>query len=208
MQVAPIAFRHRIDPEDQARADVYAVLARLYADAPDESFLKTLAAAERMPNGADDNRFAAAWNRLLDASAAMDPEAAAQEYTDLFIGVGKCEVNLHGSHWVAGFMIEKPLVELRSDLVTLKIARKEAATLLEDHFSALFETMRLLIMGDEDRPPAAIEDQRNFCQKRLLSWAFDCCTAVEKSSLANYYRRVAELTEQFLALERDSLAMD
>ena len=39
MQVAPIAFRHHVDPEDQARADVYAVLARLYADAPGESFL-------------------------------------------------------------------------------------------------------------------------------------------------------------------------
>jgi TorA maturation chaperone TorD len=208
MQVAPIAFRQHVDPEDQARADVYAVLARLYADAPDESFLKTLAAAERMPDGAGRNRFAAAWNRLLDASGAMDPEAAAQEYTDLFIGVGKCEINLHGSHWIAGFMIEKPLVELRSDLVTLKIARKEAATLLEDHFSALFETMRLLITGDADRPPAAIEDQRNFCRKRLLSWAFACCAAIEKSSLANYYRRVAELTDQFLALERDSLAMD
>ena len=138
----------------------------------------------------------------------MDPEAAAQEYTDLFVGVGKCEVNLHGSHWVTGFMIEKPLVELRSDLVTLKIARKEAATLLEDHFSALFETMRLLIAGDADRPPAAIEDQRNFCQKRLLSWAFTCCGAIEKSPLANYYCRVTELTDQFLALERDSLAMD
>jgi TorA maturation chaperone TorD len=208
MQVAPIAFRHRVDPEDQARADVYAVLARLYADAPDEGFLKALAAAPRMPDGDNDNRFAIAWNRLLDASAAMDPEAAAQEYTDLFIGVGKCEVNLHASHWIAGFMIEKPLVELRSDLVSLKIARKEAATLLEDHFSALFETMRLLITGDADRPPAAMEDQRNFCQKRLLSWAFGCCGAIEKSPLANYYRRVAELTDQFLALERDSLAMD
>ena len=105
-------------------------------------------------------------------------------------------------------MIEKPLVELRSDLVTLKIARKEAATLLEDHFSALFETMRLLIAGDEHCRPASIEEQRNFCQKRLLSWAFVCCAAIEKSPLANYYHRVAELTEQFLALERDSLAMD
>ena len=138
----------------------------------------------------------------------MDPEAAAQEYTDLFVGVGKCEVNLHASHWIAGFMIEKPLVELRSDLVTLKIARKEAATLLEDHLSALCETMRMLVSGDTDRPPASIEAQRNFFQKRLSSWVFDCCTAIQKSSLANYYTRVAELTDQFLALERDSLAMD
>src|SRR6266550_8968437 len=141
MQVAPIAFRHSIDPEDQARADLYAVLARLYADAPDESFLKTLAAAERMPNGADDNRFAAAWNRLLDASAAMDPEAATQEYADLFIGVGKCEVNLHASHWLAGFMMEKPLADLRTVLASLGLGRKSAATMLEDHLAALCETM-------------------------------------------------------------------
>ncbi|HEY3178370.1 MAG TPA: molecular chaperone TorD family protein [Casimicrobiaceae bacterium] len=207
MHVSSIAFRHSLDPEDQARADLYAVLARLYADSPDQGFLKTLADAERMPNAAD-NPLAAAWNCLLDASAAMDPEAAAQEYSDLFIGVGKCEVNLHASHWIAGFMIEKPLVELRSDLVTLKIARKEAATLLEDHLSALCETMRLMIGGDEDCPPASIEAQRNFFQKRLSSWVFDCCAAIAKSSLANYYIRVAELTGQFLALERVSLAMD
>jgi TorA maturation chaperone TorD len=207
MHVAPIAFRHALDPEDQARADFYAVLARLYADAPDRGFLQTLAGADRMA-GDSDNPLAAAWNRLADASAAMDPDAAAQEYTDMFIGVGKCEVNLHASHWIAGFMAEKPLVELRSDLVILKIARKEAATLMEDHLSALCETMRLLVAGNGDRSPATVDQQRNFLQKRLLSWVFDCCGAITKSSLANYYRRVAELTQQFLALERDSLAID
>ena len=207
MHVAPISFRPTLDPEDQARAALYAVLARLYADAPDARFLKSLATAERMTSGID-NPLATAWNRLADASVAMDPDAAAQEYTDLFVGVGRCEVNLHASHWIAGFMAEKPLVELRSDLVTLKITRKEAATLMEDHLSALCETMRILVAGDGDRPPATLAQQRNFFQKRLFSWAFECCGAITKSSLANYYRRVAELTEQFLALERDSLAID
>ena len=207
MHVAPVAFRHSLAPEDQARADLYAVLARLYADAPDRDFLKALAGADRMADDSDDS-LAASWNRLLDASAAMDVEAAAQEYTDLFIGVGKCEVNLHASHWITGFMAEKPLVELRNDLIALEISRKEAATLFEDHLSALCETMRILVAGDGDRPPATVEQQRNFFQKRLLSWVFDCCAAIAKSPLANYYRRVAELTEQFLALERDSLAID
>ena len=207
MHAAPIAFRHALDPEDQARADLYAVLARLYADAPDARLLKSLATAERMTSGID-NPLATAWNRLADASAAMDPDAAAQEYTDLFVGVGKCEVNLHASHWIAGFMAEKPLVELRSDLVSLKITRKEAATLMEDHLSALCETMRILVAGEGDRPPATLAQQRNFFQKRLFSWALECCSAITKSSLANYYGRVAELTEQFLVLERDSLAID
>jgi len=207
MRAAPLAFRRTLAPEDQARADLYAVLARFYADAPDREFLNALAASGRMAIDAE-LPLAIAWNRLADASAAMDAEAAAQEYTDLFVGVGKCEVNLHASHWITGFMIERPLVDLRSDLSALKITRQDAATMLEDHLSALCETMRMLVAGDGERPPATVEQQRNFLQKRLLPWAFDCCAAIEKSSLANYYRRVAELTAQFLALERDSLAID
>jgi TorA maturation chaperone TorD len=207
MLAAPLAFRRTLAPEDQARADLYAVLGRLYADAPDQPFLKALADSGRMAVDAA-HPLALAWNRLADASTAMDAEAAAQEYTDLFVGVGKCDVNLHASHWISGFMIEKPLVDLRNDLAALKITRQEAATMLEDHLSALCETMRMLVAGDGERPPVTVEQQRNFLQKRLLSWAFDCCTAIEKSSLANYYRRVAELTAQFLTLERDSLAID
>ena len=207
MQAAPIAFQRHLDPADRARADVYAILARLFADAPDSAFLQTLSKAPKMDDDPE-NRIAAAWNRLIDASAAMDAEAAAQEYTDLFIGVGKSEINLHGSHWIAGFMIEKPLVELRADLVALGIGRKEAANLLEDHFSALCETMRLLIAGDDGRAPAPIATQRNFFEKRLFPWAPDCCAAIMKHSLANYYRRVAEFASEFLALERESLSMD
>ena len=207
MQVAPLAFRPPLDPEDRTRADLYAVLARLYADPPEPGFLRALAAAQRMDVGGA-NPLPGAWNRLLDATAAVDADAAAQEYTDLFVGVGKCEVNLHASHWQSGYMMEKPLAELRGELAGLQIARKDAAVLTEDHLSALCETMRLLVAGDGDRAPAGVAEQRNFLRRWLLSWAPDCCAAIAKSPLANYYQRVAELTAQFLALEGDSLAID
>ena len=207
MQVAPISVLRLVAPEDQARADLYAVLARLFADAPDAAFLATLGGAERLADPLA-KPMAAAWNRLLDASAAMDADAAAQEYTDLFVGVGKSEVNLHASHWESGFMMEKPLAELRGELDDLGLARKSAATMLEDHLAALCETMRIMIAGVGDRRPSSMTEQRNFFQKRLLPWIFDCCAAIEKSSLANYYRRVAEFTTLFMALERDSIAME
>jgi TorA maturation chaperone TorD len=207
MQVAPISVFRLLAPEDQARADLYAVLARLFADAPDAAFLTTLGAAERLADPLA-NPVAAAWNRLLDASAAMDADAAAQEYTDLFVGVGKSDVNLHASHWESGFMMEKPLAELRGELEGLGLGRKSAATMLEDHLAALCETMRIMIAGVGDRPPSSMAEQQNFFQKRLLPWIFDCCAAIEKSSLANYYRRVAEFTQLFMALERDSMAME
>ena len=207
MQVAPVSLYRPVAPEDQARADLYAVLARLFADAPDAAFLATLGDAERLADSLA-NPVAAAWNRLLDASAAMDADAAAQEYTDLFVGVGKSDVNLHASHWESGFMMEKPLADLRGELDALGLARKNAATMLEDHLAALCETMRIMILGVGDRPPSSMTEQRNFFQKRLLPWVFDCCAAIEKRSLANYYRRVAQFTTLFMALERDSIAME
>jgi len=207
MQVATVMLHRALDPEDQARADFYAVLSRIYADAPDAAFLSALGRAERLP-GAESSPLALAWNRLLDASAAMDPEAAAQEYADLFIGVGKCEVNLHASHWLTGFMMEKPLADLRTVLASLGLGRKGAATMLEDHLAALCETMRIMIAGVGDRGPFPMEEQGNFFQNQMFPWVFDCCAAIEKTSLANYYRRVAEFTELFMALERDSLAME
>ncbi|HET9047210.1 MAG TPA: molecular chaperone TorD family protein [Casimicrobiaceae bacterium] len=207
VRIATIGVSRALSPEDQARADCYAVIARLFAAPPDREFLTALRDAPRLPHD-DGVALAAAWNRLLDASGAMDADAARQEYDDLFIGVGRSEVNLHGSHWRSGFMMEKPLAELRTELALLGLARKGETTMVEDHISALCETMRLLIAGDVERRSADLDVQRNFFQKQLLPWVFDCCAAIRQSTLANYYRRVAEFVEMFMAVERDSLAMD
>jgi TorA maturation chaperone TorD len=200
-----VTIQHPLSPEDRGRADFYALLARLYADVPDVRLLAAIGDADPM---IDPSPFADAWNRLVAASGAMDVEAAAQEYTDLFIGVGKCEVNLHASHWLTGYMMEKPLVELRRDLATLSLARRDDVTMVEDHLSALCETMRMLITGHDQAIRVSIAQQRDFFQHHIASWVFSCCTAIRESTIANYYARVAEFTEKYMALDRDALAMD
>jgi len=207
MTTARVALPHPIDATDLARANFYALLARLFATAPDAGLLRALAAEPRLPE-IGDGGLPRAFNRLAEASSVMDPGAATQEYTDLFIGVGKSEVNLHASHWLAGAMMERPLVKLRSELAALGIARREDASMVEDHLAALCETMRFLIAGTEGRPPAPITDQRRFFEAYITSWAFLCCNAIRHSDIANYYRQVAELCDCFMALERDALAMD
>jgi TorA maturation chaperone TorD len=206
MESAALRFVHPLDPEDRARANFYAVLAALYRDAPDRTMLGAIGAAAPIEH-ADSGEFPRAWNRLVDACKVMDESAARQEYWDLFVGTGKCEVNLHASHWLTGFMMEKPLVELRKDLARLGLARKPASTLLEDHLASLCETMRLLIEGDGDRRPAPVEDQRWFFDRHLATWIPDLCTALTQNALANFYRPVGEFTESFVAIERDSLAI-
>jgi len=215
METATITMQHRLAPEDEARADFYALLARLFAEAPDAGLLAAIAKAP--PLGAatltEDTAtpaggLQAAWDALRAASAAMDPEAASQEYTDLFVGVGRSEVNLHASHWLTGHMMERPLAELRGRLAAMGLGRQDGAVILEDHLAACLETMRILVAGQGERRPAPLAEQRDFFRDHIDAWALLCCGAITHSSVANYYRRVAQFTKCFLALERDSLAME
>ena len=203
---ATVTIRQAVAPEDQARAQVYALLARLYAGGPDAPFLAALGKSE--PWAADaDSPLAAAWNALILASSVMDADAAEQEYTEMFVGVGRSEVDLHASHWLTEAASERPLVAVRSDLARLGLARLAGSTLYEDHLSVLCETMRMLVAGDGERVPSAIDVQRAFFDRHLAPWVFACCSAICVCPLANYYGRVAELTSFYMAVERDSLAI-
>lgn len=206
MEASAVRFVHRLDPEDRARADFYGVLAALYGDAPSARLLEAIGAADPLPE-AEAGSLPLAWNRLVDACRAMDAEAAQQEYWDLFVGTGKCEVNLHASHWLTGFMMEKPLVDLRSDLAALGLSRKASSSILEDHVASLFETMRLLIEGGDARPPAGVDEQKRFFERHIAPWIPKLCTALKQTPLANFYRPVGEFTELFMAIERDSFAI-
>ena len=206
MDTTSVTLLHRIEPEDEARSQFYALLAKLFEGGPDARLLTALGRTESWPES-EDNPLASSWNRLILASRAMDEVAAAQEYTELFVGVGKCPVNLHGSHWISGFMMERPLASLRTDLNELGLARLPGTTQLEDQLGALCETMRLLIAGDGQRKPVAIETQRWFFERHIEPWVFLCCDAICECPLANYYLRVAEFARLFMAVERDSLAI-
>jgi TorA maturation chaperone TorD len=169
-----------------------------------------VAAGAQADRGADraPADIASAWDALRAASAATDPQTVVQEYDELFIGVGKSEVNLHASHWLTGFMMERPLAEVRDTLAHLGLGRRPGASMVEDHLSALCETMRILIAGQGNAQPAAIGDQKAFFDRHIAAWAFPCCDAISQCPLASFYREVAQFTRCFLALERDSFAME
>jgi len=199
-----------IAPEDQARADFYALLARLYAAAPDQALLSSIAAGGELSAdaGSEAGRaLAGAWRSLIAASSAMDPAAAADEYQTLFVGVGKSEVSAHGSAYVKS-PGSSPLIEVRAALAKLGLARQSGVNMYEDHLAAVCETMRILITGAGRGEPFAFAQQRQFFEYHVAPWVFDCCTAIQNSPIANYYRRAAEFTQLFMAIERDSFAIE
>jgi TorA maturation chaperone TorD len=212
MSEAPVTRQEEILPEDQARADFYALLARLFADAPDPALLAAIAgAAPLVPvtpvEGQHTPDLAGAWDALRAASAAVDPAAAADEHQALFVGVGRSAVSPHASYYLAP-QSGRLLAELRTALARLGLARRPETSEYEDHLAVLLETMRFLAVGDAAVRPAPIDEQRAFFERYLVSWVFDCCIAIDACPIANYYRAVAQFTQHFLALERDSFAME
>lgn len=196
--------------EDRGRAGFYALLGRLYAGAPDAPLLRSIAQADDLPVETSEEtarKLGNAWGTLKAASAAMDAAAAEQEYVDLFVGVGKSEVSLHAAAYLhsSGGSV---LAEIRGELARLGLGRQTGIDVYEDHLAAVLETMRVLIAGAPGVSPHALPDQQRYFTAYVASWTVACCAAIIASPIANYYRRVAEFTQLFVAIERDSLAMD
>jgi TorA maturation chaperone TorD len=196
--------------EDEARANFYALLARLYAGAPDASLLQAIAAADDLPVETAEGPardLAHAWASLKEASVPEHADAIAQEYVDLFVGVGKSEVSLHAAEYLRSAS-GSVLAELRAELARLGLGRQADVSLFEDHLAAVLETMRVLIGGGPGIERRGIPEQRKLFAAYVASWVPVCCNAITASAIANYYRRVAELTGLFVAIERDSFAIE
>jgi TorA maturation chaperone TorD len=207
-EVRAMGLPDPLTPEDRARADYYALLARLYADAPDASLLRAIAQSGELPAAEPAGEpLGRAWSMLGVASAAMDPAAAQEEYQDLFIGVGQSAVSLNASAYMPGAG-RNELAEIRGALARLGLGRRSGVSLYEDHLAAVCETMRVLIAGGPGVEPFDIARQREFFGMHLGPWVFACCAAIIVCPIANYYRRVAEFTDSFMAIERDSFAME
>jgi len=192
-------------PEDQARANFYALLSRLFHGAPGAQLLEAIASsAEIVPVGKD-VELGAAWRSLQEASGGADVSATQQEYDDLFVSTGKAVVSLFASHYLTDAGREKVLVRLRDDLDGLGLARRSGANEPEDHVAALFDVMRFLVLaGSTDD---ALQEQQRFFQRYLAPCHAGLCDAIASTAGGNYYRRVARFAGAFLDVESQALAM-
>jgi TorA maturation chaperone TorD len=215
MSEAPATATPVVEPEDQARADFYALLARLFSAPPDAALLAAISAAPalalvRSDGDADVDRTAVelgrAWDELRSASAAVDVDAAREEYETLFIGVGRSEVSLYASHYL-GPQSGRPLAEIRAALSELGLARRATTSEFEDHLAVLLEAMRMLVAGDGDRRAADMVEQRTFFRRYVAVCAAKCCAAIEQTSVANYYVRVAQFARHFVQIEEAAFAL-
>ena len=191
--------------EETARAELYGVLAQLYYARPTPETLAALRVAVTEAPAAG-GFLQEPWQQLVGAARAQDDVAIAAEFDRLFGGVGKPEVFLYGSHYLSGFLNEKPLVRLRSDLAALGLARGEAMPETEDHVAYLCEVMRYLIAGD-DVAVCNLTAQRNFFATHLQPWILQLCDALQGQPAAHFYAALAQFTRAFVAVEAQGFDM-
>lgn len=192
-----------ISPEDEARANLYGLLARLFYAPPDRALLEALANADEIVAEDPDSAVAAAWRALAAAAGATDEEAVREEYEAAFVGTGKAEITLYTTAYTAKHSLDLPLVEIRDFLQSQGLVRRENAFEPEDHIAGLCETMRHLI-----GTPGKEAEQRRFFEAFIWPAAKPLCDAIVQSHITNFYRRVAQLAESFFELEHIAFDLD
>ena len=146
------------------------------------------------------------WRALVGEVRASAVDGARAEYDALFGGIGKPEVLLYGSHYLSGFLNDKPLAQLRTDLARLGLARDESLGETEDHIACLCEVMRYLIAGD-DVAVANLKEQQAFFARHVQPWVPALCDAVVQHPKARLYAALAVLTQAFVAVEAQGFDM-
>jgi TorA maturation chaperone TorD len=202
---ATLQFVPTASPEDQARAQLYGLIASLFQSAPDAQLLSALVHAEGFRDDdeertAQGRTLAQAWARMAEACRTAFPVLLAHEHTALFNAPGRAEITPYLLHYVMRYESETPLVDLRAQLAQWGIARRDGVFEPEDHVSALCETMRFVI-AVQQRP---LPEQKAFFDRFLYRGGIAFCNAVTASEKARFYKLVADFMRAFFEVEREA----
>jgi len=196
---AALQFSTPDDREELARAEVYGLLASLFHAEPSIDLYEQLrvAVTEAPAPGAF---LESSWSGVVAGARRLPLAAVCDEYAALFGGVGKPELVLYGSWFIAGNLNERPLAELRADLDALGLERPAEVIETEDHIANLCEVMRYLIAGD-DLGVSNLASQQRFFNAHLRPWVERLCDAIAAHPRADFYAALAGFARDFFAVE-------
>ncbi|MGI9423846.1 MAG: TorD/DmsD family molecular chaperone [Hyphomicrobiaceae bacterium] len=191
-----------IAEEDLLRAEFYSLLAKLLSAAPDSQQLASIGQLR-----GDDTTLGHAIEGLSRVAAGLGEGVVAEEYQSLFIGMGRGELLPYGSYYLTGFLHEKPLAKLRSDMAELGAVRADSVSEPEDHVACILEVMAGLITG-RFGAPASVAKQKDFFDAHIASWMDVFFRDLAGASSSVLYAALAEVGSRFLDIETAAFAMD
>ncbi|MEO9573537.1 MULTISPECIES: molecular chaperone TorD family protein [Marinobacter] len=198
---AEVQCPRSISDEDRARAQMYRLLGVLLGGPPSSELLRGLVTLE-----GDDTPIGSASRNLAALAQRTSPNDAEREFNNLFVGIGRGELLPYTSYYLTGFLNEKPLADLRSDLMARGIKARDNVKEPEDHMGTLCEIMAGIIAGeflcDSDQP-----SQKAFFDAHLAKWAELFFADLEEAQSAVFYAPVGSLGRAFMAVEADAFAI-
>lgn len=183
------------------RASSYALIAALLRTPPDSNMLQYISQLIQQPHDDSDDLLVAMSTLGLSAKL-INPADINDEFHELFIGLGKGELVPYASWYLTGFLMEKPLSDLRDDLARLGYEKEESVTEPEDHAAALFEVMSMMISEGVD-----IEVQRAFFERHIANWIGRFWDDLREAKSAIFYKSLGRFGAAFTALEIDLFSM-
>lgn len=193
-----------LSEEDRARAELYAVLARVFYAAPDQRLLDAIGGSVGMFGGPG-AALGEAWDALAEAAGAGDPQALTLEFDSVFVGVGKAKVTPYGSFYATPAGRERIVVALRDELLALGLARTGASHEPEDHIAALCEVMRHLAERGAD--DASIDRQKQFFLRYIGPAYMQLTDAIFGAGTSSFYQAAARVMRAFFDVEAQSFEM-
>ena len=194
-----------LDPEDIARANLYALIGRLFYAPPDPNLLAEISRDAKSGEGGavdEGSGLSAGWRALQEACRTAYPAVVRQEYDSLFIGVGKSQVSPYLSGFIEPASPERCLVKLRDQLSRWGLGRRETVFEVEDHISGICDVMRWLIAEGQ-----SVERQRYFFEEFAYPGVLPFCVAVQNVPSSSFYKSVAALTWSYFEIERTAFNM-
>jgi TorA maturation chaperone TorD len=151
-------------------------------------------------------------NRFLEETPGEDlAERVAGEYTRIFIGPHRIEINPYESFYFTGRLLDRPLADLRTFLKAIGVEKQDGYPEPEDFLAFELDVMRWLITkqaasSNSEEERSWLERQSKLLKQHLLIWAPTCACDIERVKDASFYRAAAKILRGFLELESSHFA--
>ncbi len=190
-----------VSPEDRLRADLYNFLGLMLAGPPDQMLLDQCAGLS-----GDEGGLGIAISGLARVARVSKPAKVESEFNALFVGLGRGELLPYASYYLTGFLNEKPLATLRSDMAARAMTRAPNVYEPEDNIASLMEMMAGMIVGRFGQP-AKLDDQKTFFNKHIAPWAGHFFADLEAAKNSILYASVGAVGREFIDIEREAFRM-
>jgi TorA maturation chaperone TorD len=188
--------------EQQYRSSTYSLLAALLRSAPDQNLLNILTELVSDNDNSEDDAILLSMTALSLSAKMLSPDSIEDEYHQLLIGLGRGEVVPYGSWYLTGFLMEKPLSDLRDDLAILGYERSDDICEPEDHAAALCEVFSFLISDGSN-----IDQQHQFYKSHMAPWIGQFFKDLSDAKSAVFYKSVGRFGGAFIAFESEYFSM-